>query len=151
MIRELPVPLIGYPEAQLVRMGDIIGTLSIGSCSAVLLVGDQDSSHMVFGHVRAGNGFFDTSVLQQAVRYMSDDVSLFCIGGGEYVFNNASLQLERASQISTIQEQVQRVGFRLPKKRISTFWNGTRRAYNNMLVKTSSSASWVARVELVYS
>lgn len=151
IIRELPIPKIGYPEAQLVQMGDTIGTLSIATCSGLLLVGDQGSSHMVFGHVRARNGFPEITLLRQAVRYMSDDVSLFCIGGGAYMFHKAIYESYRATQIQTIQEQVQSVGFRLPQERIHTFWNNTHRGHHNVLVKTSANASWVVQVELMYS
>jgi hypothetical protein len=142
------VELIHSPSAALFRIDQAAGVTPLGPCSGVILHGDPRSTQWIFGHLTMGHGFPTVSLLQEAKRGLSGDLSAVFFGAR----SERSIQediADRARQVEIIMKQLTYAGLSIPQSRMPMYWNPFHTAYNQVFARMDeNNTPWVL-VELV--
>lgn len=90
-----------------------------GPCSLCIVHGDASSTRWINGHLKAGRGFTDEAVIQDALLYMQGQLHVMLFGGTTFDYS----QLKRVSQIQEIKKQLMSCNIAEDQISVHTFWN----------------------------
>lgn len=138
--------VIDWPRARAVQLGDGAATTSVASCSVGILSGDEASSHWIFSHVQAGNGFPESDSLKEAVMGISGEAQLYIIGACP--FAKKYTEEFRRIQVKTLYEQVQDYHINLQKHHVRTYWNSVPQSYIDVVARVGEQG--VERVHVIH-
>jgi hypothetical protein len=142
--------LFHWPDMKVIRINRAAATGNLRPCCAAIIFGDNGSSHWIFGHLMPPRGFPDLSVLEQAKKGLSGDISGLLIGGAP-LYGTDQDDIVRRNIKNAVMKQLSDVGLPVDPGRMKTYWNTTQSSYNNVFARIDKEGKPWIHVELVYT